>query len=136
MSEDTWASSPVSGSVSGDTRRAWLLKVASPVSCQMSFGVSGPRLCCAAFAHVACARGEISCRQGLSNLLSGHLAGDVISTDKRMVVVIFSSSSSSRGLQGCKSVQRAQVMKSGPLRTSDWYFMDVVDPSQTGVDYI
>lgn len=127
MSEDTWASSPGSGSISGDTRRAWLLEEASRVSCQVSFGVSGARLGCAAFACVACGRGEISCRQGLSNLLPGQLAGDVISTGKYMVVVIFSSSSSSsRGLQGCKSLQRVQVMKPGPLGTSDWYFIDVV----------
>lgn len=128
MSEDTWASSPVSGSVSGYTRRAWLLEVASPVSYQMSFGVSGPRLCCAAFARVACGRREISYRQAPSKLLPGQLAGDVISTGKYMVVVIFSSSSSSRGLhQSCKSLQRVQATKPGPLGTSGWCFIDVVE---------
>lgn len=120
MSEDTWASSAVS-----EHQKSLAPGSASPVSCQMSFGVSGPRLCCAAFALESCGRGKISCR--LSKLLPGQLAGDVISTGKYMVVVIFSSSSSSRGLQGCKSLQRVHVMKPGPWGTSDWYFIDVVE---------
>lgn len=112
MPKNTWTSSPVSGSVSGDIRRAWLLEVASPVPCQMSFGVS---------AHRLCVQEE---RSGTVQPPSWP-AGDVISTGRHMVVVIFSPSSS-RGLQGWKSLQGVQVMKPGSLGTSDWHFTDVV----------